>query len=176
MPILSVVSVIVDREVSARLISELFNFHRLDLLTEWEDGFVEEMKILPKNYLLSAKQAAKLLEILQDRRPRTHVDGIGVIDMVRLFDRNRNDLDDDDREYVDDFLKSGKAYEQRRGVDRIGVIARRLGEDFPRVRWRDFRLSRDELAQITRLARDELRIARRKRRELQAVRPKLKSA
>lgn len=176
MPILSVVGVIVDREVAARLISDLFKFHRLDLLTEWEEQFVEEMRILPKNYLLSAKQAAKLLEILQDRRPRTHVDGIGVIDMVHLFDQNRDDLDDDDREYVDDFLNSGRAYEQKSGVDWICVIARKLGEDFPSVRWRDFHLSRDELAQITRLARDELRIARRKRRELQAVRPKLKSA
>ncbi|MNX86368.1 hypothetical protein D3C86_1182490 [compost metagenome] len=173
MPILSVVGVIVDRETAARLISELFYLHVLGLLTEWEEQFVEEMRSLPRNYLLSAKQAAKLLEILQDRRPRTHVEGINVLDMVRFFDQKRADLDDDDSDYVDGFLNSGRDYVQRSGVDRICAIARRLEEDFPSVRWHEFHLHRDELAQITRLAREELRIARRKRRKLQAVKPKL---
>lgn len=173
MPILSVVGVIVDRVSAARLIAELFQLHRLDLLTEWEDEFVEEMRNLPRNYLLSARQAAKLLEILQERRVRTHVDGVSLIKTVELFDKNRADLDEDDCDYVDEFLNSGRNYEQKRGVDRIYVIAIRLGEEFPSVRWRNFNFSRDDLAQITRLARDELRIARRKRRELKLPRPKL---
>ena len=173
MPILSVVGVIVDRVSAARLIAELFQLYRMGLLTEWEDEFVEEMRNLPKNYLLSARQAAKLLEILQERRVRTHVDGVSILKMVELFGQSRADLDEDDREYVDTFLISGRNYEQMRGVDRIYAIARRLGEEFPSVRWRNFNFSRDDLAQITRLARDELRIARRKRRELKLPRPKL---
>lgn len=171
MAILAVVGVIVDRVWAGRLIAELGQLHQGGLLTEWEEGFAVDMGVWSRKRHLVVKQAAKLLEILQDRRRRTQVGGISLVKMVEFFDRNRGDLDEDDCDYIDEFLRSGRDYEQRRGVDRILAIARRLGEDFPRVEWTNFHLSRDEHAQVIRIARDDLKAERRKRRALQSHQP-----
>lgn len=168
MAILAVVGVIVDRAWAGRLIAELVQLYQAGLLTEWEEDFAVDISVWSRKRCLTVEQAAKLLEILQDRRKRTQVGGISIVKMVEFLDRNRGDLDEDDCDYIDEFLRSGRDYEQRRGVDRISAIARRLGEDFPRVEWTNFHLSRDEQAQVVRIARDDLKAECRKRRALQS--------
>lgn len=168
MAILAVVGVIVDRAWAGRLIAELVQLYQAGLLTEWEEDFAVDISVWSRKRGLTVEQAAKLLEILQDRRKRTQVGGISLVKMVEFLDRNRGDLDEDDCDYIDEFLRSGRDYEQRRGVDRISAIARRLGEDFPRVEWTNFHLSRDEQAQVVRIAREDLKAERRKRRALQS--------
>lgn len=171
MLILRVVSLMLDCIESARLIGELEQLRMLGLLKGWEVGFADELISLPAGKRLSAKRAAKLLEILHERRKRFHGDGVSVLEMMTLLASLSDYLDESDNKFVADFLSSGLSYVQLHGYNRIHLIAKRLGRDFPEIELQDFGFSREDLAFAVRSVREELKRARAKKRAHARLRP-----
>ncbi|MBB3873289.1 hypothetical protein [Brevundimonas mediterranea] len=108
------------------------------------------------NEPLSVRRAAKILEIIQARRKITSNDGITVIEIMVLFKENLLDLDQDDQEFVEQFWQDPRDYAQLHEINRMHLIAARLGRHFPKIRAVRYQLNEDEILEVKSLVWEEL--------------------
>lgn len=156
MPLLRVVQLILDRSVAERMILELCRLNREGLLRPWESRFALRVERLSLNEPLSVRRSAKILEIIQARRKITSNDGITVIEIMVFFKANLLDLDQDDQEFVEQFWQDPRDYAQLHEINRMHLIAARLGRHFPQIRAVRYQLNEDEILEVKSLVWQEL--------------------
>lgn len=156
MPLLQVVEIILDRSLAERKILELCRLHREGLLRPWESRFASGVEKISLEEPLTVRRSAKILEIIEARRKITYNDGITVVEILVFFKENLLDLDQDDQEFVEHFWQDPRDYAQLHEINRMHLIAARLGRYFPKVRAVRYQLNEYEVAKVRSLVWQEL--------------------
>ena len=156
MPLLRVVQIILDRSVAETRILELCRLNRAGLLRPWESRFTSGVEKLSLDEPLTPRRAAKILEIIEARRKITSNDGITVVEIMVFFKANLLDLDQDDQEFVEQFWQHPRDYAQLHEINRMHLIAARLGRHFPKIRAVRYQLNEYEILEVKSLVWQEL--------------------
>lgn len=156
MPILQVGQLILDRSLAERKILELSRLNGEGLLRPWESRFSYRLDKLSLDEPLTVRRAAKILEIIQAKRKITSNDGITVTEIMVFFRANLLDLDQDDQEFIEQFWQESRDYAQLNEINRMHLIAARLGRHFPRITAIRYQLTEDEILAVKDLVWQEL--------------------